>query len=429
MKLLSLITTFTLLATMSFAQGKLKVNIDESKGTYIKAFMRTQLWARYMDMNPGTTMNGELVSNGVDFSLRRMRVGLSAQLTPRLYVFSMFGGNNLNFRNQKSFDFDLLDFTVEYKFAEQFSFGIGENAWNGLCRWTTRSTKSLMALDAPLFSLFTVNKNDDLTRMMGIWAKGQIGKFDYNVALKNPADFGVEAQEGVTDYALNKASMRSTGYVKYEFLDNESNLTAYSGTAGTYIGKKRVLNIGGGFQYQPEMMSSLVNDEVEFYDYRNWAVEVFYDTPINTQKGNALTTYLGYFNTDFGPNYVRNLGANGYTSGGTSFNGAGSALPLMGTGSTVFFQLGYLFSKKFLGTNDNNPRLQPNIAVQYSDFEALDEAVVIVDVGINLFLKGHGNKLTIGYQDRPVFETNASGELKVNQRKGQLVLQYQILID
>jgi hypothetical protein len=28
--------------------------------------------------------------------------------------------------------------------------------------------------------------------------------------------------------------------------------------------------------------------------------------------------YLGYFDTDFGPNYIRNLGANDYTSGGTS---------------------------------------------------------------------------------------------------------------
>ena len=429
MKLLWLITIFTLLTPVGYAQSHLRLDIDESKGTYVKGFVRAQLWGRYMDMNPGTTINGELVDNKIDFSIRRLRVGLVTQLTSRLFVFTMFGGNNLNFRNQKRFDFDLLDFTVEYKFAEAFSFGIGENAWNGLSRWTTRSTKSLMALDAPLFSLFTVNKNDDLTRMLGIWAKGQIGKFDYNVALQNPADFGEEAQEGKTDFALNNPSLRSAGYIKYEFLDNESNLTAYSGTAGTYIGKKRVFNIGGGFQYQPEMMSSIVNDQVEFYDYRNWAVEAFYDAPINTQKGNAITTYLGYFNTDFGPNYIRNLGANGYASGGTSFNGAGNAFPMMGTGSTVFFQLGYLFSKKFLGSDPESPRLQPNIAIQYSDFEALDDAVVVVDVGVNLFFKGHGNKLTISYQDRPVFDANFSGALKVNERKGQLVMQYQILID
>jgi hypothetical protein len=44
-----------------------------------------------------------------------------------------------------------------------------------------------------------------------------------------------------------------------------------------------------------------------------------------------------YFDTDFGPNYIRNLGANDYTSGGTSFNGSGNDFPMMGTGNTVFF--------------------------------------------------------------------------------------------
>jgi hypothetical protein len=34
---------------------------------------------------------------------------------------------------------------------------------------------------------------------------------------------------------------------------------------------------------------------------------------------------------------IRNLGANDYTSGGTSFNGSGNDFPMMGTGNTVFF--------------------------------------------------------------------------------------------
>jgi hypothetical protein len=32
--------------------------------------------------------------------------------------------------------------------------------------------------------LLTVDKNDDLARGLGVWAKGQIGKFDYLVSLK-----------------------------------------------------------------------------------------------------------------------------------------------------------------------------------------------------------------------------------------------------
>jgi hypothetical protein len=46
---------------------------------------------------------------------------------------------------------------------------------------------------------------------------------------KSPTDYGVLAQEGKTDFALNNPRMRTSGYLKYEFLDNESNKSAYSG--------------------------------------------------------------------------------------------------------------------------------------------------------------------------------------------------------
>jgi hypothetical protein len=45
---------------------------------------------------------------------------------------------------------------------------------------------------------------------------GQIGKFDYLVS-KSPTDYGVLAQEGKTDFALNNPRMRTSGYLKYEF--------------------------------------------------------------------------------------------------------------------------------------------------------------------------------------------------------------------
>jgi hypothetical protein len=67
------------------------------------------------------------------------------------------------------------------------------------------------------------------------------------------------------------------------------------------------------------MTSSLQNGEEEYYDFKG-QLELFYDA-IDRK---AITSYLGYFDTDFGPNYIRNLGANDYTSGGTSFNGSGN---------------------------------------------------------------------------------------------------------
>lgn len=424
--MLRLGTLFILILTTNAAiaqSDKLKLNFDDTGETYVKASVRMQLWTRYFDTNPGTTINGEAVNNVFDVSVRRLRMGIDAQLTPKLYVYSLFGGNNLNSVSEKNFQFKVLDLYAEYEFAKEFALGFGESSWEGLSRWNVRSTKSLMAVDAPLFSLLTVNKNDDEARGLGIWAKGQLGKFDYILSIKNPVQFGVAAKEGTVDYALNKPRKRTSAYVKYEFLDNESNKTAYSGGAGTYVGTKNIFNFGAGFMHQPKMTSQLVNDEEKFYDFNNWAVDLFYDAPLNKEKGTAITSYLGFFSTDFGPDYIRNVGANDITSGGTSFNGSGNDFPMMGTGNTVFFQFGYLLPR-----TKNNIRIQPNLAVQYSDFDLLDDVMVVYDLGINCYFKGHSNKLSLGYQNRPVFQ-NINDQLKVDERKGMFVLQYQIEIN
>ena len=409
----------------SAQEERLRLNLDDQGDTYIKASLRGQFWARFTQMNPGTHIENDTLENGLDFSIRRIRLSIAAQLSPRVYVYMLMGNNNLNEKNESDFVMDILDYYAEYKVSEALEIGIGESAWGGDSRWNVRSTLSYMALDAPLFSLSTVNRNDDLGRTLGIWTKGQIGRFDYVVAMKEPMPFGVEAREGITDFAMGREAYRYSAYLKYEFLDNESNKTPFSGGNGTYLGKKRIFNLGGGITHQKDMCSSLVNGSEEFYDFRSWTIELFYDSPLS--KGTAITSYLGYSSTDFGPNYIRNLGANNYTEGGSSFNGAGNAFPMIGTGNTVFFQLGYLM--KLRNTDLYKPQLQPNIAIQYSDFERLNEAMVTYDIGVNLYLKGHANKFTFGLQNRPVFQENIEGALNVSERLNMLVLQYQIVVN
>ena len=409
------------------AQGpRLRLNLDDKGETYIRASLRGQFWARYTEMNPGTHIENDTLQNGLDFSIRRIRLNIAAQLTPRVYVYMLMGNNNLNERNEMDFTMDILDYYVEYKVSEALELGLGESAWGGTSRWNVRSTYSYMALDAPLFSLSTVNRTDDLGRTLGIWAKGQVGKFDYVLALKEPAPFSLPTREGIADFAPGRENFRYSAYLKYEFLDNESNKTPFSGGVGTHLGKKRILNLGGGIMHQKNMTAALINGNEQFFNFRSWTAELFYDSPLDKVKGTALTTYLGYFFTDFGPNYIRNLGANNYTEGGSSFNGAGNAFPMMGTGSTVFFQLGYLMQR--LKGEQSSPQLQPNLAIQYSDFDRLNESMITYDLGVNLYLNGHLNKLTLGLQNRPVYQQAVNGDLKVSERKNMLVLQYQIVI-
>ena len=118
------------------------------------------------------------------------------------------------------------------------------------------------------------------------------------------------------------------------------------------------------------------------------------------------------------------MDANGsiFDSGsGTTYNGDGNGFPMMGSGTTLYTQFGYAFpiSEKVI--------IQPNIAVQYSDFEALNEAMKVYDFTVNFFFngKGHSNKLSLGYQYRPIFDV---ASLKEIDRKGMAVLQYQIVL-
>ena len=72
-------------------------------------------------------------------------------------------------------------------------------------------------------------------------------------------------------------------------------------------------------------------------DLRLWAVDFFYDSPL-ANRDSAVTAYAAWFDYDFGPNLVRNIGVNNPASDVipelSSFNGAGNAYPLIGTGTT-----------------------------------------------------------------------------------------------
>lgn len=156
--------------------------------------------------------------------------------------------------------------------------------------------------------------------------------------------------------------------------------------------------------------------------------DVFLDLPLNKEKGNALTSYLAFNYFDLGPNYVRNVGvmnpATGVNSSGT-FNGSGNGFPAVGTGSTIYFQIGYLMKKELIGKST----FQFYGATQISDFERSIDYMLMYEFGFNWLTNGtHNSKVSLNYQDRPVFNSDVLGNLSQTTRKGMFVLQYQVMI-
>lgn len=408
---------------------EMKLNLNADGSHYVKGTFLNQVWLRNTQLNPETTIDGYAKDNYTDISIRRLRFQILAQLTDRVFFYAQFGQNNLNYRIQKYTGAFFHDAIVEYAIIpKKISVGGGLTGWSGLTRFAAPSIGSNLALDAPLYQQATNGINDQFLRKLSIYAKGQLGKFDYRLALTSPMTITGAPSTATTpsktsfDFSNEPAKMQLQGYFKYMFKDVESNLTPY--TVGSYLGTKSVLNVGAGFIYQPDAMWALNGVGGTIHnDMVLLGADVFYDKPLSAHT--ALTAYGAFTNYDFGAGYLRNLGVNNPANGIAPGypNAPGNAFPAIGTGNTFFGQLGYVFGKNILSEGG---KLQPFASLQYSDYDMLRDKMRMYELGMNYLVNGtHTSKFSLVYQSRPTYNTIA-GENVADARKGMTILQYQI---
>ncbi|AEV32684.1 hypothetical protein Oweho_1696 [Owenweeksia hongkongensis DSM 17368] len=434
--------SFLFISSAAFAQGEksntkkfpkeLRYNFSEDGEQYVKATFLAQIWGRYTDNNPGTTLYGFDEPTSFDMGLRRVRMQVYGQLTDRIFFYTQFGQNNLSSsgpRKQGIFFHDALGEFKVYKNA--VSIGAGLTAWTGASRYSSPAIGSILTLDAPLYQQYTADISDQFVRKLSIYAKGKIGKLDYRLALSDPMAIPVSTGQpgGISTssmYSSEPPKAQIHGYFMYQFMDQEDNTTPYN--AGSYYGKKTIVNLGVGFVQQPQAMWNL-SDDLQDTLRSNLSIlstDFFFEKPLDKTKQNAVTTYAAYTFSDYGKNYLRNTGVMNPATGNsnsTVVNGAGNAFPMNGTGNTIYAQAGYLFRKdllKDLGT------IQLFGALQHSTFDALDDPMLMYELGANWLIAGNNAKLSLEYQSRPVFETDALGDAKTTARKGMVVMQLQV---
>ncbi|HQQ96280.1 MAG TPA: hypothetical protein PLX35_03410 [Cyclobacteriaceae bacterium] len=405
----------------------LKTYLTPDSSAFIKLNFTSQIWVRSNDNNPGTTVNGQPESNTFDVGLRRTRLVLSGQLTDRVFFFLQFGQNNIGYLSPRKVGTFFHDVVGEYAIVKKkLNFGVGLHGWNGPGRFSNSSISTLLLLDPPVFQETTNDANDQFVRKMGVYAKGKLGRFDYRFSVSKPfvtqtASIPIDPLGTNSSYSTMIPQLAYQGYFMVQLKDIEGN--AGPGTVGSYLGKKKVFNVGFGFVNQSKAMwnKTAANDTV-YHAMNLWAVDVYYDAPLNSTKGIAISIYGGYFHYDFGPGYLRNVGpmnpANGVKNG--TLNGAGNAAPIIGTGPSLFLQSGYKFRDRLLGDQGT---LQIYAAVQHANFDRLSDPMTLIDCGVNWLINGHNSKFTLNYQSRPVF---AASDSKLQTRRGEWVLQYQI---
>lgn len=453
------LVTFVLLTLNAFSQGSpeygggMKFNINPEGTKYMRFIAWNQIWLRSSQMNPGTMIGDEGVTQQEDIGLRRLRLLAYAQISPRYMIVTHIGINNQTFinggasgssgtggyGNGKKPGLFFHDAWNEYavvlpKEDKPFSLsmGAGLHYYMGLSRMTMSSTLNYMTIDAPIFNWPLIENSDQFARQIGVFAKGKYNRIEYRFSINKPfatnqmpVDVADEAVARAVDNN-NNAHWSKAGYVEYQFFDKESNFLPFK--VGTYLGTKKMLNIGAGFYTAPSSTKTSVNGETERHATNLFSGDVFLDLPIgNKEKKMAFTGYSVFYSYDFGPNYLRNIGImnegvkNTQYTGAEALAGPGNLQPMIGTGTIWYTQAGILLPN----TNEKpKVRIQPFAAYTYKNFDALEKASNQFDFGTNFFLDGHHAKITAQYSNRPIY----TAVDKIDTYKGEFLLQLHIYL-
>ncbi|WP_209390074.1 hypothetical protein [Chryseobacterium sp. RR2-3-20] len=401
--------------------------LNNERTRYISLSGYAELWARYTQLNPGSRINNQAKSDVSDLSLRRVRVKMTYKPTEKLMFVLQGGTTNVNMNAKGSNYFDLLDAYAEYGFSDKIAFGAGRSTWRGLSRFTTGPLNTLL-FDLPAYATSNAGATDYTVRELSAYIKGQLGRFDYRLVLADPYTMAAaDPKVNVATFSKNAPGKDFSGYFRYAFLDKENISTPFN--SGTYAGKKNVLSLGAGFDYihnamwHQDLDKNTIND-----DMKNFAVDLFYDAPLNKEKGTSISAYGMAMHNDYGSNYIRYVGTNNPATSVdpklATLNGAGNSMPVIGTGNTYYLQVGGTLP--YFNKEKKNLQLQPAVGIQMSNLDALKDNVVIYDAGISLLMNGMSSRLTFDAQNRPIYTNSAMDNGIVSDRKWQFVLKYRI---
>lgn len=370
-----------------FAQGSpdytggLKVKFDEDGKKYMRIISWAQVQATYnADAAPADAKT--------NFNLRRARVLMFAQINKKFMILTHFGLNSLNANNLTPLgkgdaaQLFFHDAWAQYAINDHHTLGAGLHYFNGISRLNNQSTLNMMTLDNNRQSWSTIGLSDQFARHLGIFMKGSFGKLQYRVSVNDAVVNGLDARVPVNggDAVYGGANLLGTrdagknfaGYFDFHFLDQESNFLPYK--VGTYLGGKKVFNVGAGFFAHPK--GAVVADasgNLSGEDVTIFAVDAFYDAPLS-DDGSAITAYASYQDNNYGKNYL---------------------FSAYGTGAMVYSHVGYTFAGETTKT-----RYQPYISYGSNTYDASPDNRNVFGIGANAYFSGHNSKLTLEYKNQ-----------------------------
>ncbi|TVZ28298.1 hypothetical protein JM83_3415 [Gillisia sp. Hel_I_86] len=368
--------------------GGLKFNLNEDGLKYLRVISWAQVQGNY-NLDDTFDANGN-ENSPFNFTLRRARVLMFAQINEDFLILTHFGLNSLTSATLsptgKGDGSQLFfhDVWAQYNLGANHTVGGGLHYFNGISRSNNQSTLNTMTMDNHRQSWATLGLTDQFARHLGVFAKGNFDKLQYRVAINDASASSLDGRTAVAGGAAvynGRASLGSkaagkiyAGYFDYHFLDQESNFLPYK--VGTYLGGKKVFNVGAGFFLHPKGSvidnGSATAPALEGEDVSIFAVDAFYDAPLG-EDGSALTAYVVFQSSDYGKNYL---------------------FSAYGTGSMFYGHVGYVFKGDTAKT-----RFQPYVSYGAHSYDAVSDNRNTLGIGINAFMSGHNSKLTLEYKN------------------------------
>ncbi len=383
-------------------QEGIKLKTNKSQTLEWNVGIHSQIWMRYMQLNPNTTNDqNQNIKNDFDLLLRqtsftshltfdRFSFFIQTALTPQSHLTST------NSNAPGKVQFFCYDAWGSVKLYDNYLItGAGLNMYNGISRYSSASATKSLTADVPLSALPSLSTDDQSGRQLGIFITGNIGSFGYRAAITKP--FVTKAlpdtpEFGITYFQPNH-NLSYKGYFEWHFFDKESNALPFK--TGTYVGEKKILSIGFGFDFHTDatITFSTVNNFKE-NNATHLALDLFMEYPF--QNRSAITLYAAQFWNDFGPKFTNSTGfADIYNHGISEI--------VLGTGTTTLIQTAYLLPSK-----NKSVRIQPFYECTYRNYDGLKIPIFHHNTGLNYYIVGHKIKGTIQYENRPFYEDNST---------------------
>ncbi|RPI50111.1 MAG: porin, partial [Deltaproteobacteria bacterium] len=318
----------------------------------------TQVWYQYVEH--GKKDGGDLN----DFMARRFYLYLKGDITPYFSFFTHIAADRVG---QEGLDSPSLglgsgiafrDLWITFKPSEALKVQAGRMYVPLTRNYGTTSTKCMLTTDLPflqggvrgnIFYAQKVGRDDGVT----IWGNPLDGLLQYRFMVSE----GVENDNNPDD------NLRFAGRVAVSLLEPEKDWF----NMGTYLGKKKVLSLGFGYDTQNDLILNGLEDQ----DNLVWTADVFFDHPIGEGAITVEAAYIDIHNCTQTHNF--------------------SELAAGDDAKNWYIQSGYLLPGK-VGPG----RFQPYIKYEAVDVDDKDDTE-FMGAGLNYFVKGHNAKISLDY--------------------------------